>query len=92
MKKIIQLALVALMMVGCNIAMDTLDVVNGSKFIVKSKIKEEQTYLYRLIKVGNSWYDYNYRDTTNFEVGDTLTITVASAKNAGKKELKNVKQ
>lgn len=92
MKKEILLALAALMMVGCNVAMDTLDVVNGSKFIVKSKIKEEQTYLYRLIKVGNSWYDYNYRDTTNFEVGDTLTITVASAKNAGKKELKDTKK
>jgi len=89
MKKFILLALTALMMVGCNMPMDSLHIVNGSKFIVKSKTKREQTYLYRLIKVGNvSWYDYNYRDTTNFEVGDTLTINVTSARNAGKKNWK----
>ena len=68
-------------------SMDSLHIVNGSKFIVKSKTKREQTYLYRLIKVGGvSWYDYNYRDTTNFEVGDTLTIIVASTRNAGKRK------
>ena len=63
-------------------AMDSLDIVNGSKFIVKSKTKKEQTYLYRLIKIDdNSWYDYHYRDTTNFEVGDTLVITVGRVGN-----------
>lgn len=87
MKKIILLALSALMIVGCNMAMDSLDIVNGSKFIVTSKTKKEQTYLYRLIKVGDfSWYDYHYSDTTNFEVGDTLTITVASVRNVGKRK------
>lgn len=87
MKKIILLALAAIMMVGCNMAMDSLDIVNGSKFIVKSKTKEKQIYWYRLIKVGDSWswYDYHYSDTTNFEVGDTLTIIVTSAKNARSK-------
>ena len=85
MRNIILLALTALMMVGCDMAMDSLDIVNGSKFIVTSKTKTEQSYLYRLIKVGDSWYDYLYRDTTNFEVGDTLTIIVVSAKSAGKK-------
>ena len=89
MKNIILLALTALMMVGCNMAMDSLDIVNGSKFIVKSKTKKEQTYLYRLIEVGDKWYDYHYRDTTNFEVGDTLTIIVVSAKNAGKRNWKS---
>ena len=77
MKKIILLALTTLMMVGCNVAMDSLRITNGSKFIVISKTKEKQTYLYRLIEVGDSWYDYNYRDTTNFEVGDTLIINVS---------------
>ena len=87
MKKIILLALTALVVVGCNMAMDSLDVVHGSKFIVTSKTKEKQIYLYRLIEIdGDSWYDYRYSDTTNFEVGDTLIITVASAKNVGKKK------
>ena len=76
MKKIILLTLATLMMVGCEMAMDSLDIVNGSKFVVKSKTKEEQTYLYRLIEVGDSWYDYHYKDTTNFNVGDTIVITV----------------
>ena len=75
-KKIILLALTALMMVGCNMAMDSLDIMNGSKFIVKSKTKKKQTYLYRLVEVDNSWYDYHYIDTTNFNVGDTVVITV----------------
>ena len=68
-------------MVGCNTAMDSLDTVNGSKFIVISKTKEKQTYKYRLIEEGDSWYDYHYIDTTNFEVGDTLVITVGRVGN-----------
>ena len=88
MKKIILLVFATLMMVGCDIAMDSLDITNGSKFIVKSKTKEEQTYLYHVIKVGDSWYDYHYRDTTSFDVGDTLTIIVVSRRNVGKQNLK----
>lgn len=84
------LALAALIIVGCDRAMDSLNIVNGSKFIVKSKTKEKQIYWYRLLEVGNSWYDYYYRDTTNFEVGDTLIITVASEKNTGKRNSKNL--
>lgn len=89
MNKIILLALTVLMMAGCDMAMDTLHTVNGSKFIVKSKTKENQTYWYRLIKVDDTWYDCNYRDTTNFEVGDTLTIIITSVKNADKRNWKN---
>ena len=85
MKKIILLALTALMMVGCNMAMDSLDITNGSKFVVKSKTIGDQTYLYRLIRVDDMRYDYNYRDTTNFEVGDTLTIIITSVKNVDKR-------
>ena len=85
MKKIMLLALATLMMVGCDMPIDSLDIVNGSKFIVTSKTKKNQINLYRLVKVGDySWYDYGYTDTTNFEVGDTLTITVVSAKSADK--------
>lgn len=76
MKKIILLAFATLMMVGCDMAMDSLDIVNGSKFVVKSKTKEKQTYLYRLIEVDDSWYDYHYRDTSDFNVGDTIVINV----------------
>ena len=87
MKKLILLALTALMMAGCNLAMDSLDIVNGSKFVVTSKTKEKQTYWYHLIEVGgDSWYDYHYKDTTNFEVGDTLIITVNSVRNADRKD------
>lgn len=85
MKKIISLALTVLMIVGCDVAWDTLHTVNGSKFIVKSKTKENQTYLYRLIKVDNKYYTCNYRDTTNFEVDDTLIIIVTSVKNVDRK-------
>lgn len=70
--------------------MESLDVVNGSKFIVTSKRKEEQIYLYHVIKVNESWYTYNYRDTTNFEVGDTLTITITSKKRVQTKGIKGL--
>ena len=86
MKKIILLALTAFIMAGCDMAMDTLRTVNGSKFVVTTKTKKQQSYFYRVIEVGgDSWYDYNYRDTTNFEVGDTLTIIVTSVKNVDKR-------
>lgn len=81
MKKIILLALTALIMVGCDWSMDSLDIENGSKFVVTSKTKKEQTYWYHVIKVGDSWYDYNYRDTTSFDVGDTIVITVRKVGN-----------
>ena len=78
MKKIILLALTALMMVGCNMAMDSLDITNGSKFVVKAKkvSKDNYGYSYRLVKAGDSWYDYVYKDTADFNVGDTIVITV----------------
>ena len=65
MKKIILLALAAMMMVGCDIAMDSLDVVNGTMYIVTSKRKREHYYSYHLVKVGDTWYDYHYKDTAN---------------------------
>ena len=78
MKKIILLALTALMMVGCNMAMDSLDIVNGTKYVVKAKkvSKDNYGYLYNLVKVGDTWYDYHYKDTANFNVGDTIVIIV----------------
>ena len=72
------LLLAALMMVGCNTAMDRLDITNGTKYIVTSKeqIVEDYHYRYRVIKIGDKWYDYYYTDTTDFNVGDTIVITI----------------
>jgi flagellar basal body L-ring protein FlgH len=83
MKKIILLALTALMMVGCNMAMDSLDIVNGSKYVVKAKrvSRNEYGYIYNLVKDGDSWYDYAYEDTAEFNVGDTLVIIVRRVDN-----------
>ena len=77
-KKLILLSLTALMMVGCNnMALDGLDIVNGTKYVVTLKSKKPKEFTYNLIKVGGmDWYDYSYRDTTDFNIGDTLVITV----------------
>ena len=78
MKKLILLALTALMMVGCDIAMESLDISNGTKFVVKAKrvSKDNYGYSYKLVKTGDSWYDYAYKDTADFNIGDTIVITV----------------
>ena len=84
MKKIILLALIALMMVGCgnNMALDGLDIVNGTKYVVTLKSKKPKEFTYNLIKVGGmDWYDYSYSDTTDFNIGDTLVITVEKVGN-----------
>ena len=82
-KKIILLALITLMIVGCDIAMDSLDVLNGTEYVVKSKKvnKDNYGYLYRLIKVEDAWYDYHYKDTLDFNVGDTIVITIRKVGN-----------
>lgn len=79
MKKLILLSFISLMMVGCgdNMALDRLDIINGTKYVVTLKSKKPKKFTYNLIKVGDMyWYDYSYSDTTNFDVGDTLVITV----------------
>ena len=82
MKKFI-LALTALMMVGCDMAMDSLDIINGTEYIVKSKkvVENNYGYLYRLVKVGDTWYDYHYKDTADFNVGDTIVISIRRVSN-----------
>ena len=77
-KKIILLALAALMIVGCgNMPLDGLDIVNGTKYVVTLKSKKPKEFTYNLIKVGGmDWYDYSYSDTRDFNIGDTLVITV----------------
>ena len=58
--------------------MDRLDVTNGCKYIVTSKMKKasDYYYTYNLIKEGDKFYDYHYEDTTAFDVGDTLVLTI----------------
>ena len=83
-KKIIILALIVLMMVGCanNMALEGLDIVNGTKYVVTLKSIEPKKFTYNLIKVsGMDWYDYSYSDTTDFNIGDTLVITVEKVGN-----------
>ena len=77
-KKFILFAFILLVFVGCNMALDKLDVTNGSKYIVTSKMKKEgdYCYTYRLLKEGDKFYDYHYEDTTAFDVGDTLVLNI----------------
>lgn len=78
MKKLILLALTALMVVGCDMPMDGINISGGDKYIISSKTKKanESFYRYRVIKFGGpEFYDYLYKDSTNFSVGDTIIIT-----------------
>lgn len=87
MKKIALLALAVLMMAGCgnNMALEDLDIVNGTKYVVTLKSKKPKEFTYNLIKVGGmDWYDYSYSDTTDFNIGDTLVITVERVGNKKK--------
>lgn len=78
-RKIILFALTFLAFAGCDMAMEGLGVTNGSKYIVTSKKKKsgDYHYTYRIIKVGDKWYDYEYTDTTDFNVGDTLVLSIS---------------
>lgn len=77
-KKFILFTFIFLVFVGCNMAFDKLDVTNGGKYIVTSKMKKDDNYCYkyRLIKEGDKFYDYYYEDTTDFNVGDTLVLNI----------------
>ena len=77
-KKSIILLFFTLLLAGCDVAMDKLYVTNGTKYIVMSKRKDANNYhyVYHLAKVVDKWYDYQYTDTANFNVGDTLVLTI----------------
>lgn len=81
-KKMILLIFTLLVFVGCDVAMDQLDVTNGTKYVITSKRKKASDfhYTYRLIKEGDRFYDYNYKDTANYNVGDTLVLTIQKTK------------
>ena len=67
-----------LVFVRCDVTMDHLNVTNGTKYIVTSKNRKADDfhYTYHLIKEGDKWYDYRYKDVANFNVGDTLVLTI----------------
>jgi len=82
-KKLILLTFTTLLVVGCGMAMDGLDVTNGTKYIITSKKKNasDPHYEYHIIKEGDTFYDYYYTDTTDFNVGDTLILTIKKVSN-----------
>ena len=77
-KKIILLIFALLLFVRCNIAMDRLGGTSGTKYVVTSKKKKvgEFYYTYHLIREGDRFYDYLYIDTADFNIGDTLVLTI----------------
>ena len=77
-RKIILFAFTLLVFASCDMAMDSLDITNGTKYIVISKMKKADDfhYKYHLIKEGDRFYDYLYKDTAAFNVGDTLILTI----------------
>lgn len=83
-KKFILLVFSILVLASCDMAMDSLDVTNGTKYIVTSKKKrtiDRYNIHYHLIKEGDRFFDYHYTDTTDFNIGDTLVITVSRVSN-----------
>lgn len=83
-KKFILLVFSILVFASCDKAMDSLDVTNGTKYIVTEKKKraiDRYTIHYHLIKEGDRFFDYHYVDTTDFNVGDTLVITIRRVSN-----------
>ena len=75
-KKFIILVFSILIFASCDWAMDSLDLVSGTKYIVTSKKKRDFYYTYHIIKEGDTFYDYHYKDTANYNVGDTLILTI----------------
>lgn len=78
MKKIIILALTILTIFGCKkIPMDSLRVRTNAEYVVADKTKNIEDFHYRYLvnKVGGDVL-YNYIDTINFNVGDTLVVII----------------
>lgn len=82
-KRFILFVFTLLVFVGCDVAVDRLEVTNGSKYIVLSKNKkvDDYHYTYCLIKEGDDRSnDYHYIDTAAFNVGDTLVLNISKKK------------
>ena len=82
-KKFILFVFSILIFVGCDMAMEQLGVTNGSKYIVTSKKKRVGVYHYSYLLIkegGDKFYQYYYEDTTTFNVGDTLVLSIKKVK------------
>jgi hypothetical protein len=78
MKNIILLFFIILTIFGCKkIPMDSIHVRTNTKYIVVEKTKniEDFHYRYLVAEVGDDVL-YSYSDTVNFNVGDTLVLTI----------------
>ncbi len=84
-KKFILFVFSILVFFGCgDWAMEGLDVVSETKYIITSKKKNTSGlyYEYNIIKEGDTFYDYHYKDTSNYDVGDTLILTIKKVSNS----------
>ena len=66
-------------MVGCNTAIEGLYIINGTEYVVKAKSVDRNNYgyIYNLVKTEEySWYNYRYKDIVDFNVGDTIVVTI----------------
>ena len=78
MKKIILLFFIILTILGCKkMAMESLHVRTNTEYIVVNKTEyiEDFHYRYLVAEVGDDIL-YSYSDTVNFNVGDTLILTI----------------
>ena len=77
-RKFILFVFSILLFVGCDLAIERLDVVSGTKYIITTKRKKANDfyYTYHIIKDGDTFYNYQYKDTANYNVGDTLILTI----------------
>lgn len=80
MKKFLLSVCVVLVCTSCNQAViETLNVTNGSKFIVSSVEQQGEVYWYHLNEEGYKkfiWDEYGYLSTNRYNVGDTLIIKI----------------
>ena len=78
-KKFLLLVCVILGCISCNEVLETLDVTNGSKFIVSSVEQRGEVYRYHLNKEGYKkfiWDEYGYTSVNRYNIGDTLIIKI----------------
>ena len=79
MKKFLLLICVILGCNSCNHVIETLNVTDGSKFIVSSIEQQGEVYWYHLNKEGHKkfiWDEYGYVSANRYNVGDTLIVKI----------------
>ena len=80
MKKFLLSVCVLLGCISCNrVVIETLNVTNGSKFIISSVEQRGEVYWYKLNEEGHSkfiWDEYGYTSVNRYNVGDTLIVKI----------------